>query len=378
MLLNDGETMGTYTAGKRWGSAFIQGKRVGNMYKGGKCIYSADSNVVENLTTWHPKWAKIDYEAGSTTFTYTDVNGATVTPGSSSSYSSVACIGNRTNGAVYYYASNTMYKKNIVNGVIGNAEVLWTSDWGTFHLRINEETGAAGITNGSTSFRIAPSVEELGDAATLTTGLAGFEATGHGWRKGLIQMGQYLFNSQGEAVRQLPSNIGITSYNSCVLEGNDTDGWFIHTGAHRFFAYDWESNTAEQIFTTTTQNVSDQTGMRTVNQNAVIDAERGALLFGIGGGVGSTTEDRTVWRTSDGITLIPVAGTLGGYGGWVHSFFPHVNFNVRYRNYWNGNTDTVGGIAANCLFPGMVSSDYFYAGKYMLVNGTRLWEIVPR
>jgi hypothetical protein len=38
--------MGTYIAGKKVGSVFIGSKRVCSMYKGGKCIYSADGGEV--------------------------------------------------------------------------------------------------------------------------------------------------------------------------------------------------------------------------------------------------------------------------------------------------------------------------------------------
>ena len=40
--------MGTYTAGKKWGSVFIGGKRIGSMYKDGKCIYSAGYGLITN------------------------------------------------------------------------------------------------------------------------------------------------------------------------------------------------------------------------------------------------------------------------------------------------------------------------------------------
>ena len=55
---------------------------------------------------------------------------------------------------------------------------------------------------------------------------------------------------------------------------------------------------------------------------------------------------------------------------------------VVMRAYWNGNTDVVGNsYTGNALFPGWEASGLGNAPepeKYMLVNMSRLWDIIPR
>ena len=95
--------------------------------------------------------------------------------------------------------------------------------------------------------------------------------------------------------------------------------------------------------------------------------------------------DTVIKRTADGINWTAVPGNTSAYGQWYNNLFQHININYANRAYWDGNSDAVGNtLNNNTMFPGYlgnVQPEYyclFYAGKKMLVNGNRLWDIVPK
>jgi hypothetical protein len=95
------------------------------------------------------------------------------------------------------------------------------------------------------------------------------------------------------------------------------------------------------------------------------------------------TATSPVSRTIDGVNFSnPPTGT--NPGGWSARMFPHINVLWSRPVYasagvwWNGEPDTIGNIAtAGSLFPGYVYG-HFYAGKKMLVNGNRLWDVIAK
>jgi hypothetical protein len=351
--------------------------------------------TANNLTQWHPRWAKIDTDAGYTAFTFTNELGNTVTPNPGlTSYAAVSCTGDRQNGAIYYYVSPKMYKKPIVNGVVGSAVVCWDDSTATNNFRINEETGAVRMRCSDSTFKVAPSVETL-DTATIiqtevshTNGTVRWYTADNHWINDLILVGSWFYDSSGNAVRQLPSSIialNTLAAPNLHIRGNDTDGYFIvrrgnTSGATvTFFEYDWVSNTAIQRLNMTS-------GFQVVpsvpvsNCSVEIDSQRAALIFG-----DNSSSNRMAYRTTDGVTGVQIPGQLGSGGTFIQNHYPHINISAYYRGFWNGNSDTVCDSAANSLFQGTVGNAngvVFYAGKKMCIEGiasnSRLWDIVPK
>jgi hypothetical protein len=239
--------MDTYTAGKRWGSAFIQGKRVGSMYKGGKCIYSADTT--ENLTQWHPRWAKIDIDAGYTEFTYTDELGASVSP--AIAYQPVACVGNRQNGIIYYFASSTMFRKVITNGVVGNAEKLWVHSNNTIgNLSINEETGAVFMADSNSWLsKIVFSIETADTVAWQSSLHHMWQSPFPCWIQNKLLSSSRLYDGSDLSYITVPGIGGIQQNNALF---GDSTALFIQQSIAStpvpIFRYNLNINTTEELF----------------------------------------------------------------------------------------------------------------------------------
>ena len=253
-----------------------------------------------------------------------------------------------------------MYKKDLAAGTVS---VVFDSDANVYKLiQINEETGAVAVIAdyNSTNFRIADSVDAL--ASAPVQGTSGYYAGSNHWINGLILIHNKFYDSNGDVVRTLPDLVAGWALHS--LFGNDTDGYFLwHSHMtvteRRLYAYDWESNGIAEMWRLQFQ---EQGG-------CVVDTESAEGLVGDISG-----QDTVIKRTADGINWTPVPGNTGMWGSWYGNLFQHININVAWRAYWDGNIDTVGN---NTLFPNYVDG-VFYAGKKMLINGNRLWDIVPK
>jgi len=334
-----------------------------------RTIWKRETN--NNLTQWHPRWAKVDVDAGFTTINYVDEKGDAV-PFLSMSVSSsnpIAPVGDRHTGAVYYGATTgTMYKRDLATGVVS---VVWHDPGYSYQiLAINEETGSAAIRTSSGNFgKVATSVEALIDAPLISNK---FGTLCTHWINGQILLGNRFYDSEGIFVRQLPSNLTYNQWNHLLLGGNETDGYFIYShqlSERALFAYDWETNTAELMFKL------DSTSPLWMHTSTaiVIDSERRAGLIGWNGG-----NDTTI-RRFDGKNLTVVSGALGAFGEWRNNMFQHINANFTGRAGWCGYDDRAFNTnAANTYFPGWLGTNNNYAGKKMLLNHTRLWNIVPK
>jgi hypothetical protein len=319
------------------------------------------------LTQWHPRWARIAYENGYTEIAYTDELGTPVTT------TAIACVGNRTNGTVYYTAGNKMYKQDLATGVVS---LLWTRTDTFSTLQINEETGAAFIVVGNNRL-LAPSIEALGTASIIAN-IANASATGSSvqkWVNGLILFGANLYDSNAKIVKTLPS-LGYTAglYSFPILDGNEQDGYYIVTAGTftgqasnwNLWQYFWDSNTVTVLF-----NFSSLT-----NILVSIDSVNAAVLL-----AGDVVN--SVSRTINGINKTPVNGSVGGGSALLPGGWQHIGINILNSAFWNSNSDTVGNASTNnSLFPGYlggsVGGSNFYAGKQMLLNRNRLWDIVPK
>ena len=262
-------------------------------------------------------------------------------------------------------------KKDIVAGIAGAASVVLQDNTYSYNrIRINEETGAVAVL-GSTRFRIAASVDALTSAPVQGSDsvITGFNH----WINGLLLIHNKFYNSNGDLVRTLPSSLA-SGWSGFCLYGNDIDGYFIwHThvteSARRMYAYDWVLNTVTEMWRLQFQ----QSGL------CVVDTESGEVLVGF-----NNYTDTVIRRTSDGINWTAESGNVGTYGGWVGNLFQHVYINMAGRAWWDGNRRVVvNSENSHTLFSGYIggwSSTplLFYAGKKMLVNGTRLYDIVPK
>jgi len=332
------------------------------------------------LTTWHPRWAKIDLNAGYTTTSLTDENGGSFTLTSRAiNRKQVACIGDRYTGTLYYFNSSKMYKKELATGVVS---VLWEDNVNSYYrLTINEETGAVYATNDSTpgnsTFIVAPSVQALGTAPIL--GTANRYTEYNKWINGLILVNNNFYDSNGDLVRTLPASIPSNTYTEYAINGNDTDGYFVTrkqvNAPRQVYSYDWESNTASLMY----EVLSANTPRPTETLDSLIDTERAAVLL-----ANNSNTDGTVYRTTDGINFTQLNGAIGSYGNIYNNHFQHINMHVSFYSVWDGNIDTCYGNSSNTLFPGFLApvDNTFYAGKQMLLNGSaatmRLWDIVPK
>jgi hypothetical protein len=216
-------------------------------------------------------------------------------------------------------------------------------------------------------------VDALGTAPIIANASGGMSH----WINGLIQCGNKLYDSNGNVERVL-GNIPNNVYSCTNLQGNSTDGYFITqkplSTPAEVYAYDWESNTSRLMYA-----VQFQVGP---NMRCVMDTERAEGLVGNNNGV-----DTVIKRTADGVNWTPVPGIAGAYGQWHVNHFQHVNINMAFRAYWDGNIDAVGtSLNNNSLFPGFLGNGWYYAGRNLLVNGsyvnsasaTRLWDIIPK
>jgi hypothetical protein len=333
-------------------------------------------------TQWDPRWANIDLDAGYTEFTYTDDNDVAITP--NPYLMPVACTGSRQNGAVYYFSDAVpyrLYKKTITNGVVGNAEVvrdftlLGDSTPRHGYLSINEETGAAFYgTYQSWAGYLSPSIET---PPTITTPNNLWSSNHHihaPWINNKILIGNRLYDGNNLSYVTVPV-LGMASAHT--MTGDAQGGIFIQQGfianPSTVYSYDMANNTLTSLF-------SIQAGDNASRRPLVRDTAADSFLTKI-----SLAERTQIGRTTDGVTFSsPLSG--GSQGVWNNRFFPHINTlwtmgrnsgAITYGMWWNGNTDTVGNAAtADSLFPGYLPN-YFYAGKQMLVNGNRLWDIVP-
>jgi len=352
----------TFTAGKKWGNVFIQGKRVGSLYKGGVRIYNAP--VPNNLTQWDARWAKIDVDAGYTTINYTDENGVPVTPVAANM--TVCCVGTRASGKVYYYVSGNQYQLDLATGVVS---LLWSSATNYTRFSINEETGAV-FAGASWDGRIAPSIETFLSAPNLSASVGSMTAlAGPMWVDNMILTGNRLRDSSGEVVHTLPAGIGASTYRSTVFTGNSKDGYFLcdtdgsNAYPRRLYRYNLENNTADFMFETSQVDMN----------HLVVDSVNSA-------GIRKVNNVAEVCRTYDGVNFnAPLLGATANGTYLQNRCFQHIGMNiVPGQVWWNMNDDTVGLTStANSLFPGYVTG-HFYAGKQMLVNGNRLWDIVPK
>ena len=369
--------MTAFKAGGQLGNAFRAGGQIASMYKGGVRFYHATVSDAANLTQWHPRWAKIDVDAGYTEFTYTDELGASVSPVIADQ--TVACIGNRQNGIIYYFASGAMFRKVISNGVVGNAEKLWDSSIAVRNLSINEETGAVFMANDNQwSSKIVSSIETADSVSWQTDLHHLWQSPFPCWVQNKLLASNRLYDGSDLSYKNVP---GLSLLQNNALFGDST-ALFIQQGSSSnsplpVFRYNIDANTVEAMFTPSPQGAFSAGTRRQV----VYDSKTSTFLL-----PNAATAAAPIMRTTDGVTLgTPPVGN--NPGGWSNRFFPHINIlwsRPLYANagvWWDGDNDTIGNVTtANSLFPGYVggNSTCFYAGKHMLVNGNRLWDIVKK
>jgi hypothetical protein len=312
------------------------------------------------LTTWHPRWARIAYENGSTTITPTDENGTTVTP------DAVACIGTRQDGTIYYAAAGTLYKMNLATGIV---QVLLTGLLtSNCMIRVNEETGAIAVTMAANyTWVLASSDEHFDTAVTVTNATRIY----NNWINNLLLLGNKWYDSNGQVAMTVDAPFNV--FNGMYIVGNTTDGYYM-TETTNLYDYDWSTGKAVKKF----QLANDFMGLASIaSYKMVIDSRSGTGIAGYNNGV-----QTSVYRTSDGITGTKINGQVGLYGAWLCNMFQHIGINASMRSFWDSNTDTVGnGQVANSIFPGANSylfTPQCYAGKEMLVMGLvewKLWDI---
>jgi len=345
--------------------------------------------------TWHPRWAMIDVEGGYTEFQYTDENGSPVTPVLNDM--AVACVGSRQNGTIYYFARPFMYKKHIVDGVVdATATVLWHRDENVATISINEETGATFLAQRqSWNAQVIRSIESSTPFAWLVDNYYGNSSvTCALWVNNKILLGHRLYDGTTLSYTNIMSlaTTGITRNLQTILQGNSRDGFFIqevsrlysstiHTNVPVHFrvrSYNMDRNTSSVLFNFDTPDTIVSAGFPIVVRDASNDSFLVQGNFTNGGGIVRTTDGRNF---SD-----PLPGTPPATLNWSCRHFQHININWSVgKNFtsstgtwWDGNTNRVGATAtANSLFPGYING-HFYAGKKMLVNGNRLYDIVPK
>jgi hypothetical protein len=383
------------------------------------------------LPAWHPRWAEIAVgnnvmDADYTPFMYTDENGTALTPNFNSAWNSVACMGTRQNGAVYYgnqlfatgeTTSAILYRKQIADGVVGDAEKVWErtgTDLGLRSISINEETGAiAVLTAGFTTWAsaanarmyIAPSIETL-DASTpsIAQSAVGGSLIPYPplWINNHILIGRTFFDSNGVAVRSLPSEIPaqVGSGTTFTMYGNSVDGYFIvrqptsATGLLcEVYAYDWAANTASLMFSANAAALTEPFAAPEAWSQAsfIFDSEREALLL-LPSRINASqngVQPTQAYFTTDGVTATPLVGAIDPNTISAVNYFPahfqHINVAVSHKALqnrlcgWDGNVNQMF-VNLNNLpsTAGLAGAMGFYAGKAMCVNGTRLYDVVRK
>ena len=344
---------------------------------------------------WNPRWAKINLDAGYTQFTYLDETQAVISPPISNM--AVACIGDRRDGAIYYAVGLNMYRRRILNFIPQPAELLWTDQpiEATTHvglqLAINEETGACSfqyLPTGQWRSKVAPSVERAMEVNSVTTLVGIGYHNGTLWVNNKVLHGNRLYDGTNTASYQtLPtsglSGVGIGTYSEQVLLG-DSLGTFVQTGVggqtntdSAICEYNIEANTLTEIFRVARAGAT----AGAVTQRFIRDSKNNTFI-------GNTTVNNagSIARTNDGVNFGSSIGTATGF--WRNRLFSHIgiawfpttsaNTNTLNGTWWRQENDVIGSVAtANSLFPGYLAS-HFYAGKKMLINGDRLYDIVPK
>jgi len=373
--------------------------------------------VAINYTTDMPRWAEVDVDAGYSSVTYTTDDGTTV---ATSAYTNpVMCTGNRLTGTLYYATAVAiddewpLFKKNITGGNQSAATKIFTAPSRISFLAANDDAegvyvrtgaGVGNISGGANTYNayIAPSLEALPSTQPVNSDTTGGISWFNRWIKNCILVGTKFYDLTGAVYRELPSNVvsGV-ALNRYIFNGNDTDGYFICRQAHgengviEFFSYDWDSQQATLIFSTTASALPSATGSTGANGNptaCIIDPEHEALIVLPNDTSATNALNFGAFRTTDAVNFsprIPDNPTLGTgeYRSYHQNHFQHVNLSLGLGsgmggttgNGWDGNEDFI--FTSSSLIPsipGAANSSRLYAGKEMFVNGTRLYDIVPR